>query len=158
MTGAGGGEDKETLILPPRAPSDVVETRQRDGHDPTRRDSIQPLQATGCTTVVAFVRSFRLSALADCKLDASPFTVKYPCSGDCMTNCIGPKTSSNLRYGVLQWIPYSSTWTTTSSSRAMPDLDGGAGGHVLEPVEDDSAPPGQIHAPPRRIRVASPDS
>jgi hypothetical protein len=23
----------------------------------------------------------RLSALADCKLDASPFTVKYPCSG-----------------------------------------------------------------------------
>jgi hypothetical protein len=23
----------------------------------------------------------RLSAIADCKLDASPFTVKYPCSG-----------------------------------------------------------------------------
>jgi hypothetical protein len=28
-----------------------------------------------------------------------------------MTNCTGPKASSNLRYGVLQWIPYSSTWT-----------------------------------------------
>ena len=52
-----------------------------------------------------------------------------------MTNYTGPKASSNLRYSVLQWIPYSSTWTTTSSSRAMPDLDGGAGGHVLEPVE-----------------------
>jgi hypothetical protein len=27
------------------------------------------------------ITSVRLSALADCKLDASPFTVKYPCSG-----------------------------------------------------------------------------